>query len=115
MAYTIYEGSTIRFYTKGVFKDIAGTPVDPDVVEFQFEIQGGNKTTYTYINGSGDPTNTIVRVGVGDYYADRSTDGLPGLWTWRISGAPSAEVNLDPTHTAVAWEGEVTVSARNIN
>jgi hypothetical protein len=115
MAYVIYEGTTIRFYTKQVFKDLAGTPVDPDVVEFQFEIQGGNKTTYTYTWETGDPTNNIVRTGVGNYYIDRSTVGLPGVWAWRIYGYPSAAINHDTSKTQVAWEGDVTVSAKGIS
>jgi hypothetical protein len=115
MAYIIYEGTTIRFYTKTVFKDLTGTPVDPDIVQFQFEVQGGDATTYTYTWGSGDPTNNIVRTGVGNYYTDQPTDGKPGVWSYRISGAPSASVGHDTTKTKVAWEGDVTVSAKGIN
>ena len=97
-AYAVFEGTTIRFYTSTAFTSIAGTPVNPDTV------------TFTYTDGSGDPTSTIVRDGTGLYHADIDTSGKAGMWIYRWTGAPSN--GNDTTHTKVAFEGNVVVSAK---
>lgn len=108
---TVYEGSTVRFYTSSAFTSITGTIVDPDVVTFSYQVQGQTEYTYTYTNGTGDPTNTIVRDGTGLYHADIDTTGAPGNWVWRWAGAPTSG-GADTTKTKVATEGNVVVSAR---
>lgn len=113
MAYTVYEGSTLRFYTSKPFTSISGTVVDPDKVEFSYQVQGQAVVTHTYTNGSGDPTGTIVRVATGDYYADIDTSGKSGVWTWRWFGYPVTN-GPDTTHTQVATEGSVTVSIKGL-
>jgi len=109
MSYNYISGNTIRFYTSTPFTSITGTIVDPDVVKFQYSVQGQTTHTFTYTNGSGDPTNTIVRVSTGNYYADISTTGTPGTWTWGWSGQPNG--GADTTRTAAVWEGTVIISA----
>lgn len=109
MAYTYIAGNTIRFYTATPFTSISGTVVDPDVVVFQYEVQGQTTAKFTYTNGSGDPTNTIVRDTTGTYHADISTTGNPGTWTWQWACYPSS--GADTTHTAAVWEGTTIISA----
>ena len=109
---TIYEGSTARFYISQAFTSIGGTAVDPDIVNFQWQVQGGNSGSYTYTQGSGDPTSTIVRDGVGLYHADIDTTNNPGTLVWRWSGSPAVSGGTDSTKTKVATEGNTTVSAR---
>jgi hypothetical protein len=107
----IYEGTTVRFYTSAPFASITGTAIDPDTVTFSWQVQGGATATYTYTNGTGDPTSTIVRDGVGLYHADIDTSGHPGSWVWRWSGSPLSG-GADATKTKVATEGNVSVSGR---
>ena len=113
MAYTVYEGSTLRFYTSKPFTSISGTVVDPDVVQFSYQVQGQTVVTHTYTHGSGDPDGVIVRVATGDYYADIDTTGNAGVWVWRWFGHP-ASGGADTTHTQVATEGSVTVSIKGL-
>jgi hypothetical protein len=113
MSYTVYEGSTVRFYTSTPFTSISGTAVDPDTVTFSYQVQGQNTISFTYTWGTGDPTNTIVRDGVGLYHADVDTTGRAGIYSWRWFGAPSS-VAHDTTKTQVATEGTVTVSIQNL-
>ena len=108
----IYEGTTVRFYTSQPFASITGTAVDPDTVTFSWQVQGGASGSYTYTTGSGDPTNTIVRDGVGLYHADLDTTGKPGSWVWRWSCAPLVTGGTDTTKTKVATEGNTSVSGR---
>lgn len=109
-AYAVFEGTTIRFYTSTAFTSIAGTPVNPDTVTFSYQIQGQTTVTFTYTDGSGDPTSTIVRDGTGLYHADIDTSGNAGMWIYRWTGAPSN--GHDTTHTKVSFEGNVVVSAK---
>jgi len=110
---TVNEGTTIRFYTSTPFTSISGTVVDPDIVTFQYVLPNTSPVSFTYTNGSGDPTHTIVRVSTGNYYANVNTTGLAGNWTWRWAGKPGPS-GLDTTHTAVAVEGVVTVLANDM-
>ena len=113
MAYTIYEGSTVRFYTSTPFTSITGTLVDPDVVQFSYQVQNQQTVTFTYTNGSGDPSGTIVRVSTGNYYADIDTTSNAGVWVWRWFGYPTL-TGPDTTNTQVATEGSVTVSVKGL-
>ena len=109
----VYEGTTVRFYTSTPFTAINNTIVDPDIVTFQYVLPNTDPVTFTYTNGSGDPTGTIVRVSTGNYYANIATTGLAGNWTWRWAGK-SGPSGLDTTHTTVAIEGVVTVLANDL-
>ena len=108
---TIFEGSTARFYITNAFTSISGTAVDPDTVTFAWQVQGGASGTYTYTNGSGDPSGVIVKDGTGLYHADIDTTGRPGTWVWRWYGSPVPS-GADTTKTKVATEGSVTISAK---
>ena len=108
---TIYEGTSVRFYTSQAFTSISGTVIDPDVVTFSYQVQGLTQVTFTYTNGTGDPTGTIVRDATGTYHADIDTTGQPGNWVWRWAGAPGSS-GLDTTKTKVAVEGNVVISGR---
>jgi len=55
----VNEGTTIRFYTSTPFTSISGTVVDPDVVTFQYVLPNTSPVTFTYTNGSGDPTTRL--------------------------------------------------------
>lgn len=109
MAYTIIDGTTIRFYLKKPFATFAGTPVDPDAVTLTISIQGQPSTTYSY--GAGD--GVIVRDGVGLYHADIDTTGKPGFWIFSWFGYPTAS-HVDATRTKVRVEGNVTISASTV-
>lgn len=113
MSYNIIEGTTIRFVTTTPFTSFDGTVVNPDVVTFSYEVQGQSPTTFTWTNGSGDPTNTIVNTATGTFYANIPTTGLAGVWTWQWAGYPSS--GLDVTATTVVAEGSVTVSPTSVN
>ena len=108
-SYVYFAGATIRLSTNDYpFTSISGTVVDPDVVTLTVGVSGQTSSTYTYTNGSGDPTNTIVRDGVGKYHADLSTANMAGVWNVIWSGQPLT--GADTTHTSAVWQGEITVS-----
>ena len=90
MSYSIVEGSTVRFYTSTPFTAMSGTVVDPDVVTFTWNVQGGTPSTYTYTTGAvpPDPTHHIIRDSAGTFHVDLSTDGYPGTWAYEFSGQP---------------------------
>ena len=113
MGYNIIEGSTIRFYTSQPFTSIEGTIVNPDVVTFSYEIQGQTPVSFTYTQGTGDPTGTIVNTEVGYYQADIQTAGNAGTWTWQWSGQPNNSGD-DLTFTSVVTEGTVIVSVASV-
>ena len=108
-SYTYFAGATLRLSTQDYpFTSISGTVVDPDVVTLQVSVSGQTSSSYTYTNGSGDPTGTIVRDGTGKYHADLSTTGKAGVWSVIWSGQPSS--GTDTTKTSAVWQGEITVS-----
>jgi len=108
-SYTFFEGATIRATTSDYpFTSISGTVVNPDIVTLQVSVQGQTSTTYTWTNGSGDPSGTIINDSAGVFHADLSTTGLAGVWSVIWSGQPSS--GTDTTHTSAVWQGEVTVS-----
>ena len=109
----VNEGTAIRFYTSTPFTSISGTVVNPDIVTFQYMLPNTAPVTYTYTNGTGDPSGTIVRDSTGTYHADIPTTGLVGQWTWRWAGK-SGPSGLDTTHTTVAVEGVVSVLANDM-
>jgi len=113
MSYLVIEGSTIRFLTTTPFTALNGTVVNPDVVTFKYEIQGQNSVTYTWTNPTGDTTGTIHNNATGYFYADISTAGAPGVWTWQWACHPST--GTDTTATAVVVEGSMTVSPTGVN
>jgi hypothetical protein len=115
MAYNIIQGTTIRFYTSLAFTSLAGTAIDPDIVTFGFEIQGQTPISWTYTNGTGDPTGTIVRDGVGLYHADIDTTTYgAGIWIYTWAGKPLPSGGRDTTKTKVRAEGSVTVSPQSV-
>lgn len=108
-SYTFFEGATIRATTSDYpFTSISGTVVNPDIVTLQVSVQGQTSTTYTWTNGSGDPSGTIINDATGKFHADLPTAGLAGVWSVIWSGQPSS--GLDTTSTSAVWQGEVTVS-----
>ena len=110
---TIFEGSTARFYITNAFTSISGTAVDPDTVTFAWQVQGGASGTYTYTNGSGDPSSVIVKDGTGLYHADIDTTSFgAGIWLYTWAGKPSS--GHDATKTKVRAEGSVTVSPQSV-
>jgi hypothetical protein len=111
--YVVIEGTTIRFYTKKPFTSVSGTLVDPDKVIFSYSVQHGNVISFTYTNGTGDPSGTIVKVSTGNYYADIDTTGLPGVWTygWR---SLATSLGADTSRTQVAREATLTVSTTSL-
>jgi len=110
MAYTFYEGATLRFTTaSGPFTSISGTVVNPDVVTFSYSVQGQTEVTYTFTQGSGDPQNMITNPTTGVFQIDLSTTGLAGTWAYKWSGQPNG--GTDSTKTSAVWTSEVIVSA----
>ena len=114
MSYNIIENTTIQFYTSQPFTALGGTVVNPDNVTFSYSVQGQTEVTYTWVNPTGDPTLTIEQdtKGIGYFYCNISTVGLPGTWTWQWYGYPSS--GEDVTATQVAAQGTVIVSASDL-
>ena len=108
MAYNIIEGTAVQFYTSQVFKDVTGTPVDPDVVKFSYSIQGSAAVIFTY-----GVDADLVRIGTGNYKIKVSTTGKAGQWAWQWSGQPILG-GADSSKTAVIFEGVLTVSPQNV-
>jgi len=57
----IYEGNNVTFYTSaspkvgsaaGAFLTVTGEPVDPDIVEFSYIVQGMEPNVFTYTQPS---------------------------------------------------------------
>lgn len=55
-------------------------PVDPEEVELVVTIGQGASTSYTWTDETPDPTDEIVRDGVGEFHADFDTTNSPGTW-----------------------------------
>ena len=78
-SYVYFAGATLRLSTNDYpFTSISGTVVDPDVVTLTVGVSGQTSSTYTYTNGSGDPTNTTP------------TSRRP---TWQACGTLSGQVS----------------------
>ena len=103
----IYEkGTSIILTTSTPFTSYAGVVIDPDVVLLGVQINGNDGTTtlltYTYTNGTGDPTNTIVRTAIGTYMASIDSGLYPsGVWAYSWMCEPSNAVNVDTSKTKV--------------
>ena len=108
MSYTYVAGSTVRWFTSKPFTSIDNVIVDPDNVVFQYSVQGQEPVVFTWVNPSGDPSNTIVHTGTGSFYADIDTTGQGGTWTYSWSCYPSS--GIDTSKTAAVFEGTTTIS-----
>lgn len=111
IANTYVQGTTIQFLTSTPFTAQDNvTIIDPDVVNFGFQINGGEPNIFTYTFGDGDPTETIVRVGLGTYVASIDTNLYSdGVWVYSFMGEPSDVINHDQTKTKVRAMGELVV------
>ena len=111
IANTYVQGTTVQFFTSKPFlaQDNV-TIIDPDQVYFGFQINGGNIYTFNYTYGVGDPTSTIVRIGLGLYVAsiDTSLYG-DGVWVYSFMGEPDNAINHDQTKTKVRAMGELVI------
>ena len=112
---TYVQGTAITFGTQVPFTAADGiTLVDPDQVLFGFIINNDPTEvyTFTYTQGTGDPTGTIVRDSLGSYHATIDTlVYTPGVWVYSFAGRPSTSVNLDTTKTEVRAEAQCVVDA----
>ena len=108
MAYTVTEGTALEFYTIQPFRDVSGVAVDPDVVQFCYQIQDQDPVIFTY-----GVDADLVRVATGSYKIRISTSGLPGVWVHSWIGQPEVG-GSDVSQTAVVWEGRILVSPRSI-
>ena len=115
IANTYTQGTTIEFFTSTPFTaQDQTTIVDPDIVYFGFQIDGGDPYIFTYTFNVGDPTNTINRLGLGTYVASIDThDYSPGVWVYSFMGEPAQAVNHDQTKTKVRAMGELIVLKPN--
>jgi hypothetical protein len=108
------QGTAITFAISEPFTAADGvTIVDPDVVLFGFQVDGitSQTHTFTYTYGTGDPTGTIVRLGLGTYQAVIDTSSYPtGVWVYSIAGEPKSIVNHDATKTKIRVENQVIVT-----
>jgi hypothetical protein len=118
----IYEGNNVTFYTSstpkvgsapGAFLTTDGTPIDPDIVEFSYIVQGMEPNVFIYTQPTGDPTNTIVCVSTGEYKATIPTTNQVGRWIWRWSGYPSTG-DISNTYAA-AVEGVINVLGNDVD
>ena len=108
---TYVQGTTVQFFTSKPFlaQDNV-TIIDPDQVYFGFQINGGVPEIFNYTFGIGDPTSTIVRVGLGLYVASIDTDLYDdGVWVYSFLGEPDDAINHDQTKTKVRAMGELLV------
>lgn len=76
-------GALVR--TRGVFKNAAGTAVDPDAVQFKVRTPSGVITTYNYVTDA-----QLVRVSTGSYYVDVSASE-PGTYRYRFSSTGTGQ------------------------
>lgn len=107
---SIQEGTIARFDTSAKpVTAINGTAVNPDLMVFTYITPDGTKTSYTWTNGTGDPTGHIVNYGTGLFYILIPTDGFPGTWTY--SWWAKANGGADTTQTEVKWESTESVVA----
>jgi hypothetical protein len=107
-------GTAITFYTQQPFTAVDGTVVDPDKVMFGFQINGDSSSTYTwsYENGVGDPTNTIVRTGIGTYSVTiDTTQYAVGVWVYSFACAPVSTIAIDTTQTQIRALASCVVEA----
>lgn len=107
-------GTAVTFKTKAPFTSVDGVIVDPDRVLFGFEIDGESSQLhiFTYNFGTGDPTGTIVRTGVGVYQATIDTSAyVPGVWIYSFACEPVTAIGHDSTKTKVRVEDSVIVRA----
>ena len=118
----IYEGNNVTFYTSaspkvgsaaGAFLTVEGTPFDPDIVEFSYIVQGMEAVVFYYVQGTGDPTNTIIRIAEGEYQATIPTTNQVGRWIWRWSGYPNPANTV--INTAAAVEGIINVLGNDVD
>lgn len=81
------KGDLVRI--SGVFKDVAGTLIDPGTVTLKVTKPDGTTTTYTY---GGSPA--VVKDSTGNYHVDASADQT-GRWlyTWISTGTGQAAEN----------------------
>jgi hypothetical protein len=109
------QGTAVTIATVQPFTAIDGvTIIDPDVVMFGFQIDGEASQTYTftYTYGTGDPTNTIIRTGIGSYQATFDTSLYSaGVWVYSVACQPSTAINHDATKTKVRQMGQLIVEA----
>jgi hypothetical protein len=94
MTIAVYQrGDLVRI--SGVFKDIAGTLIDPSTVALNVSKRSG-PTTYTYAGA------TVIKDSTGNYHVDVSVDER-GTWLyeWVTTGTGQA-----------AEHGEFVVEAR---
>ena len=110
----VTQGNKIRITTESApFTSISGSVVDPDIVTFGYIVNGGTPTTFTYTNGAStpDPTNTIVRVAIGQYYIEVDVTSLDaGVLQYAIVGEPGTS-SLDATRTKARFDGQVVIAA----
>lgn len=81
------KGDLVR--VTGVFKDIAGTLIDPSTVQLKVTKPDGTTTTYAF-NGS----PAVSKDSTGNYHVDASIDQV-GRWyyTWISTGTGQAAEN----------------------
>jgi len=111
---TYTQGTAVTITTTNPITAVDGTTiVDPDVVLFGFQVDGDSSQTYTftYTYGTGDPTGTIVRTGLGLYQATFDTSAYPtGVWVYSIACEPSSSINHDTTKTKIREMGQLVVN-----
>lgn len=79
MAINSYDvGDVVR--VQGVFKNAAGTTVDPTAITFKFQVPDGTITTYIYGTDA-----EVVRSATGTYYCDITTTD-EGRYSCRWAG-----------------------------
>ena len=68
---------------------------------------------FYYTQGSGDPTNTIIRVSEGEYQATIPTTNQVGRWIWRWAGYPDPQDTVNTTAAAV--EGIINILGNDVD
>lgn len=81
MASTYDIGDVVRCVS--VFRNIAGTAVDPSTVKAWVQSPVGVETLYTYGTDAG-----LVKDSTGNYHLDIEPS-IPGVWVYRFEGTGS--------------------------
>ncbi len=79
--YTAGTPVTVTTAPSGFVSTTTNEPFDPASVVLKVSVRRGTPMVYTYGSGS-----TLLRSGVGIYYATLSTTAQPGTWACEIIG-----------------------------
>ena len=99
----ILEGTVVRVKTTSPLTSIGGTVVTPDQWVIEVRSPDAMVSTYTYTNGTGDPSNMIYVPSTGNFYIDIDTTENVGLWKVIVKALPRVG-GTDTTKTKAVYD-----------